>query len=164
MQFPARVDVQLVDENGQNLNGEKIVLFMEFYLDANQRYTFMAGVSNEDGRITLNPESLDTQLEFNRSQDPEGFDTTLEGCDDIFSLLVVPGQYIDDIVEQLKDVSDNADVSNATQMYRESTNFKYNESRMVFDLSEVPGDQNVVLQLPMEHVSFGKPPTEEPPK
>ena len=149
-----------MDENGQNLNGEKIVLFMEFYLDANQRYTFMAGVSDDGGRITLNPAALNTQLEFNRSQDPEGFDTTLEGCDDTFSLLVVPGQYIDDIVEQLKNVSTSSEVSSAMQMYREATNFRYNESRMVFNLSEVPADQNVVLQLPMEHISFGKPSTE----
>ena len=159
MQFPARVDVQLIDEDGQNLNGEKVILFMEFYLDANQRYTFMAGVSNNEGRITLNPEALNTQLEFNRSQDPEGFDTTLEDCDDTFSLLVVPGQYIDDIVEQLKNVSTNTEVSSAMQMYRDSTNFRYNESRMVFNLSEVPSDQNVVLQLSMEQVSFGTPST-----
>ena len=133
---------------------------MEFYQDGNQRYTFMAGLSNEDGRITLNPEALNKQLEYNRAQDPEGFDTTLEGCDDIFSLLVVPGQYIDDIVEQLQNVSTNEEVSSAMQMYRESTNFRYNEARMVFNLSEVPGDQNVVLQLPIERISFGNPSTD----
>ena len=160
MQFPARVDVQLIDENEQNVNNEKIILFMEFYQDGNQRYTFMAGLSNEDGRITLNPEALNNQLEYNRAQDPEGFDTTLEDCDDIFSLLVVPGQYIDDIVEQLQNVSTNEEVSSAMQMYRESTNFRYNEARMVFNLSEVPGDQNVVLQLPIERISFGNPSTD----
>ncbi len=150
MQFPAALEVQLVQPDGQPLAEENVLVYIEFYLDGAQRYLFVAGLTDARGRLQLLPTALEEQLSFNRNASPETFETSLEECDETISLLVAPGEFIDDMAELLGNAPDSPEAAAALSMYRAANTRRLSPARVVYNLTDVPKTDRARLMLAVE--------------
>lgn len=163
MKFPATVNVQLMESEGEPLTEESVLMFIELYEEGHQRYIFLVGATDPTGRVRVDPQSLSTQLEFNKSQNPEEYGTSLEDCDDVFSIALWPAESIEGMVDVLKEAPSTPENAAALKLYRDATNFKFNPARTVFNLSEVPPAESVVLRLGIDPAGTEPPESENAP-
>lgn len=150
MQFPAALQVQLVQAGGEPLPRENVLVYIEFYLDGAPRYVFVAGLTDPQGRLQVLSSALEEQLAFNRTTAGEAFQTTLGECDSVISLSVPPGAYIDDVVEVLRQSPAAPETDAALQMYQSAANLLLNPTRMAYNLAEVPQTGRARLTLEVE--------------
>src|ERR1700722_19706698 len=84
--------IQLSDEDGNPLPIANVYVVIHLFTRGNYRYGFEAGRTDADGRIVVTYDSLEAERRENGRMFIMDYNTPLEDCDSVSTLLVYPEQ------------------------------------------------------------------------